>query len=1816
MHEHEEAPGSVAHLLDHDGFVERLARHVVHRTYRTVAERPPRGVTKAALASFRAREQDHVIEGLARLMQPYAGAIRKRLGQRTITDVTELPDAMTALERTEANLHAMTIMARGAPYTDIERLQLRRYTGWGGLTLAKVAKRFPDSFPVPERRALVHEYYTQERVWKAALEAAHRVRLIPEGPIRGLEPSAGIGRALGASSSVLGDRVRWTAVEASEVSRRMLDALYPSAEVVPGFFESYAARVASRGQRLFHLVVANPPYGARGEAMEQDPDGYRTKRAYIYFVLRSIELLKTGGVGLYIVPTGLMTGTSAEYIKHRRELLKRAHVVGAWRLPSQSPDGGGPHDYVYDQFVTDLIMVQARGGQAPGIHPEDQGIVQGQYFAQNPTHVLGEGVGEASTNWEPGMRKARRGFQLVGRFRGVPDFAPRPFLALEVDDKLVGSSRGGVARDTTRVEGLVPHLDEAQRLGFRVDTFLADLAAGRPEAVAAWSELHHDLLGWSHDHGNPYDDKKLRALAADRVLGAQRFLAAFDQHTGQLVSALSSEPQISASGYEGEPQVLQVAEWLYRRLHGLRKVDLTRFWSERFGVPLPPSALDELLEAGWCLDGDSWSSLVPGSVYATGYLWPKLDRAERALRNGWRNAKKQVANLRSTIGFADWSVVAEGIRPTHDWLPIQHVRAFLRHLTGQDVELEREDGVLRPAGIAYRSLNNTDKARSPGFHRATLSFLGWANFDKRLWKPVQEKQPDPSNPAKEKREPLADARRRYETEVTDKFREWVEVNADVREELTTTYNRRLRGFVPIPDDTAPLSIARWKRGPGAIVPRPWQNAGARRMVDNRAGLLAFDVGLGKTYTALMILALARQMGWMRRPVVLAPNSIVWKWYRDFARVLPDFKVEVIGSRRIRDRKTGRVKAITDTPKQRAEKWTRVQAGEVDAVILTYSALARTQMDRDFVEDYASRTASLRRAIALSIERQKAEAGEEVTETHKSERAAADAEERQRAWIGDMLAPSKGQKFDPGIDWHQLGIDGLFVDEAQNFKNLFHTAREKTSAKDTKRAWALDFRCASVRHHTGGSGVFLLSATPAKNSPVEWFNLLHMVNPKLMEEGLAVDNPEEFVARFGDFRKMDVPDPSGTKIVERDVCVGLKNVDQLRNVMDRWAVFRTAEMVGLKLPMATVQSHTVDLSDRQRDLTRTLFRELAGIEDKLVKLAGAAAGGHTASQKAYQALIRKKTTLAMTLYLVYLHPGLPKGQAAGTPADGPKLVACADQILATSSRSCSTDKAECCFDCGHIVFVDNIKVHHWMRDLLVERGVDPARIAILNAEDTKDIELRQQIAEAFNGSGCPGDDDHIPPQYDIVIANQVAYEGMDLQRRTCAIHHLDVPWEPATLQQRNGRGVRQGNTFGDVSLHYYFVRGSNESWKVSKLQRKRGWMDDLFEGAARATNTTQEANEEDLNSIERFLANADPETAASIRASIAERKRQEEERARVVGQFALSRTVNELNRQWRLYEREPDQSARIARYEQVRRKTDELVQRVAASTSEGTSVYPDVPDLAERIARLEEVPVRCTKRSPPLVQGERVFLERYGLVEVGAFGLIPESDVLRSVGWDRAKARKLGKKVRGLWLREHGEPEAKLWVNQTADLFEEGVDLAPEWPDESVDWDIGAYNGLRSLHEQAMRLAEPARSHLWNESVEASIANGLHWRFDVELPVILANGRAGLVPSTAKVLPPGSRLLAPNRDGWVLWVDACRASVSAEVKTSSRVLCDIRRDFQQVYVPLRRLGRRWWKRVLTIDSVMPAAWTPLAFDASDLKAVKATPNSTLAQESGA
>ncbi|MBK6579911.1 MAG: hypothetical protein IPG17_27760 [Sandaracinaceae bacterium] len=172
-------------------------------------------------------------------------------------------------------------------------------------------------------------------------------------------------------------------------------------------------------------------------------------------------------------------------------------------------------------------------------------------------------------------------------------------------------------------------------------------------------------------------------------------------------------------------------------------------------------------------------------------------------------------------------------------------------------------------------------------------------------------------------------------------------------------------------------------------------------------------------------------------------------------------------------------------------------------------------------------------------------------------------------------------------------------------------------------------------------------------------------------------------------------------------------------------------------------------------------------------------------------------------------------------------------------------------CGHLVFIDNVAAHVWIKMVLVEAGIPEARIAILNAEAAPGGDDRLRIANEFNGqplmvNGSPvadlsqaGPDDVItepaPPKYDVLIANAVAYEGIDLQTRTCQIHHIDLPYEPATLQQRNGRAVRQGNRVAELPIKYYLARKGLDGFRFNLIGGKLGWMNDLIAGTARATN---------------------------------------------------------------------------------------------------------------------------------------------------------------------------------------------------------------------------------------------------------------------------------------------------------------------------------------------------------------------------------------------
>lgn len=288
-------------------------------------------------------------------------------------------------KRTNGNLLAIEVMSSGRPIGSAEREILAGYTGWGGLSIENVASALPPKW-TPTSDALIHEYYTPPllclslaRVLRKYVDAIARTN----GTVRALEPSAGIGRFVNALSFGSYKAVSWTAVEYSPISAAILRAMRPDIRVVEGSFERFVAAEESALTGNIDLVVANPPFGERGASFNDDPNrNYRERKAQVYFLRRCLDLLAPSGIGVFVLPYGILTGQSAEFLALRKRVLLRHHLMAAFRLPSSLFPGA--------TIVTDLLLFRSRGGELTEVAGEDSAIVEGRYFELFPAHILGQ----------------------------------------------------------------------------------------------------------------------------------------------------------------------------------------------------------------------------------------------------------------------------------------------------------------------------------------------------------------------------------------------------------------------------------------------------------------------------------------------------------------------------------------------------------------------------------------------------------------------------------------------------------------------------------------------------------------------------------------------------------------------------------------------------------------------------------------------------------------------------------------------------------------------------------------------------------------------------------------------------------------------------------------------------------------------------------------------------------------------------------------------------------------------------------------------------------------------------------------------------------------------------------------------------------------------------------------------------------------------------------------------------------------------------------------------------------------------------------
>jgi hypothetical protein len=1687
----------------------------------------------------------------------------------SIVEAIEPFEHRTAAKRRDANIRAMWLVYRREQYehehgelpplTDDEKLTIAEYSDWGGIgTIEKFKDKFPPGFPVPEKRQLIHAYYTPPSV---ANEIARVVRpLLPglaatDGNVHALEPAAGMGRLGPLAFSGMGFEImKWHCVEQSALSYKMLHAIRPDVDLFHGFFEDWLAERGSDFARHVNLLVSNPPYGTRNYKATTDPRWreYDYADADTYFLRRGLDLLAHGGLGIYIVPSGFLTGNdkSGKARKLRAEVLRRHHLAAAFRLPNEV--------WSLANLVTDILFFRSRGqdGILAEVDKEDQSIVEGRYYEENPTHVLGKIVYPEAG--KKGWHGTAEGYRVEGDFPGLPAaLVERPICAAcrhQAPPAPVEPPPEPHPQQMSAAEVLVEHdehLGAAVALGKRVESYLAAISSGSEEPLG-WDELRADLLDWTYRYRAPGKDKAILDLAATergplgkgQPGGAGWLLKAFIGKTEDLIPAFVERPRW-APVFSGNPDdPLQVGEYLFAT-------------NKRLTIgEVPGKDPAPLFAAGWAEDStapawleslDVRGELVPPDEYLAGdQLWQRFDRAEARAKLGEglaqddprlpvaHQAQAQARRLIEVIGPQTWDEIE--VTPQDGFVPIDILADWLATQNYDErVPLVREDGLIQVAGGEYEQI-----AATRGLSHEALLCIGWINHDYFLFQPPTGED-----------ENIDDIRLKMAGEWRTRFRSWADARPDVQRAIEHAYQRARQGWRPHTYGSAPLRLARWNP---AIVLDPHQIEGARRINANHGGGLGFDVGVGKTFTILASLALARQQGRARRAAIVVPQPIALQWEANVLKALPGYRVVLIGvNQKVRQKTTlkglaGEEQSETDSSEERSRKWARFMAGEFDLAIVTYEALPRTQMDEEAVLKFVEGVTAIEREVAIRIrnakvkeeqaeasfnnrkrkldekiekleekEREARETGQrwlfkakeqealkkaradldELVAKRKNakpltERQEAILEEGTGAWLAERLALQEGHRFDPDITWQKLGITWLAFDEAHAAKNLHMPGDREGGAvpkwmgnpgEGSKRAWHWYFRATDVQLR--GGEIVLATATPLSNSPMEGYNLCKLIDDKCWER-IGIYDPEAFIDRFCLLEEEEVV--GVTLATEpRLACTGFKNLDELRAVVLRLWTFKTAKEAKLKLPTAHVERVFVEMDAAQEGKYRK-YVEL--IEEELAKpkIPGGGTGGGS-----------KILGYLQNMAGVAQHAELDEGYtwssaSAVTSAHSPKYDALAKRIVAMPG-------------CGHIVFSDYVAGHVWIRQVLIEAGVPASRIAVMNGQVTPTAADRLRIARAFNGTATEA------PRYDVLIANVVGEEGMDLQRRACAIHHLDIGWTPKKFDQRNGRGVRQGNTLSNIEIIYYIANRSQDGARLDMVRGKASWIATLISGEGKEiSNPMAEAKMSRKELL--VLISRDPEqTRKRLEAAEQERELERQKKVAAAAQGTLRGVANRFDRA----RTEPNPTI-------AAEHLSAATQKLAGLAKVDPKIWPWMPWASAAPEHGMLVP----KEGGPVYETLRVAIPREvdrSILDYAEFGRVDAATIgLRTAGnaqWqsrpiEEIPALRLTPDMRvaqdtGLaWPSDDQEGISRgmeMWVRR----FRDGSTAYKTWED--LGW---------TKAPDAFVEAEWGR---WGEAIVTAMVSTGGWAANLPVPIVV-KGRLELGLSAA-----GGEVLPPTLAGW-------------------------------------------------------------------------------------
>lgn len=1316
----------------------------------------------------------------------------------------------------DANLAAVSLLscleAENRPPTEDERNVLNCYTGWGGISKAfnpdqedpawkARAESLPDVLGGDYESAkgsVVNAHFTEVFVIEALWAAVRRMGF--QGG-RVLEPSAGIGYFIGAMPKDMAEASEITAIEIDRLSSRILQRQYGhhGVRTLPIGFEK-----ARLPKDWFDLVISNVPFGNY-----QVPDDRNVPYAdfliHDYFFGRALEVTRPGGLVAFITSAGTLDKWED---RARRYIASQGRLVGAIRLPS-----GTFSPLANTDVTTDIVFLQklAAGEKAAddwlsvveapyGLCDGHRRLFVSNWYVQNPDMLIGRlsqksnGYGLANAAIFNGDVKAA----LHDRVAHLPEGIYVPRLTSKADRSEQVQRDIRVAAPEFVKPGAYCFTEdgrlavsEGQEL-LVIEGTVSATVAKRIVGLMAIRDAARRLLHVQHVTA---DDSRLGSYRLALNMAYDGFVARHGYlHAKANKLAFKGDPDLplllSLENFDPESGTAEKADIFYRRTVGVvRKVDRCESAEEallvslhergRIDVPLMESLLGreraqflpDMADRGLIFLNPESALWETADAYLSGNVRHKLDMADVAGDDYARNVMALKAVIPADLGPGEIDA-----RIGSTWIPSRDYAAFLDHLLeceGCTVEFSAEAGAWN-IDVPWQGERSVASTQTYGTGRMTAGELFVVTLNQMV-PTIRDRDPVTDRYFVNTEETIAV--REKQQALKEAFRSWIFADPERCERLVRMYNDqfnavRLREF-----DGSRLSLPGFSEVYN--LHRHQKDAIWRIVSGGVNTLLAHVVGAGKTLTMICGGMELRRFGIAGKPCYVVPNHMLEQFAAEFLRAYPGANILMAS----KDDLVG---------DKRRTLLSRIATGDWDGVLITHASFERIKMSDDAMASFIKeRVYEIECAIRAS------------TTNKRGNRIVKELERAKKIWLARLEKLSAKSKKDDMLTFEELGIDFLFIDEAHYFKNLYRFTKMTRVAglpnSNSERAFDMFVKTRHVMEKQGGcSGVVFATGTPVSNSMAEMWTMQRFLQPTTLRAN-HVAQFDTWAGNFGEsVTALELsPDGGGYRMNTR--FARFVNLPELMTMFREVADIRTAEMLKLPVPRFHLETVAAKPTLELRAFVATLVARAEAIRN----------GDVSPNEDNMLAVTNDGRKAALDMRLVD-----PSGQEA---QDG-KVSLCADRIYGIWRDTTAFRGTQAVF-CDLSTPTDDgrFSVYHVVRAKLVEMGVPGTEIAFIHDydSDTAKAELFKSVREG---------------RIRVLLGSTLKMGvGTNIQTRLAALHHLDAPWRPADVEQREGRIIRQGNLNEEVRIIRYVTEASFDAYIWQTLETKARFIAQVMRG---------------------------------------------------------------------------------------------------------------------------------------------------------------------------------------------------------------------------------------------------------------------------------------------------------------------------------------------------------------------------------------------------